>query len=44
LLMHMVRNHSVRTGTLDQDIDRVFGVGLRHGKLQKIQAGHQQPR
>jgi hypothetical protein len=44
LLMHMVRNHSVRTGTLDQDIDRVFGVGLRHGKLQKKLAGHQQPR
>jgi hypothetical protein len=41
LLMHMVRNHSVRTGTLDQDINRIIGVVLGHGKLQ---AGHLQPR
>ena len=41
LLMHMVRYHSVRTGTLDQDINRIFGVVLGHGKLQ---AGHLQLR
>ena len=39
LLVHMVRNHSVRTGTLDQDIDRIFVVGLGHGKIWKLQAG-----
>jgi hypothetical protein len=32
LLVNMVRDHTMRTRALDQDIDALFGVVLGHGK------------